>query len=237
LTLALAAQIEPIPFRGQQEAIRRALAEFVERSGLSPGEQLPTERALMQSLRVGRSTIREALRHWQALGIVEVRKGSGTYLKRRVKGSTIHLPLSIEAERDGLLQTIEVRRGLETEAGALAALRATPEDLEAIEQKLVAMEAAFNDHGTAGPQDLAFHLSIYDASRNPLFGQLLSQIRDGFALLFSQPFDRADFAARSFPFHRMLFEAIGSRDADAARRHTLAILTIAEEDVIRMAHE
>src|SRR5215204_6289277 len=137
------ATIEPIAIVGRQEAILKALSDFVERAGLQPGEQLPTERALMQSLRVGRSTIREVLRHWQALGVVEVRKGSGTYLKRLVSGSTIYLPLSIEAERDALLHTVEVRRGLETEAGALAALRATPGDLQDIETKLIDMERVF----------------------------------------------------------------------------------------------
>ena len=231
------ATIEPIAIVGRQEAILKALSDFVERAGLQPGEQLPTERALMQSLQVGRSTIREVLRHWQALGVVEVRKGSGTYLKRPVSGSTIYLPLSIEAERDALLHTVEVRRGLETEAGALAALRATPEDLQDIEAKLIEMERVFAKNGTAGPEDLAFHLSIYDASHNPLFGQLLSQMREAIASLFSQPFDRSDFAARSYPFHRMLFEAIVARDPEAARRHTLSILAVVEEDIIGMSHE
>jgi DNA-binding FadR family transcriptional regulator len=229
--------LEPIAVVGRQEAILKALSEFVERAGLRPGEQLPTERALMRSLRVGRSTIREVLRHWQALGVVEVRKGSGTYLKRPVSGSTVYLPLAIEAERDALLHTIEVRRGLETEAGALAALRATPDDLRDIESRLVEMERVFAKNGTAGPEDLAFHLSIYEASHNPLFGQLLSQMREAFASLFAQPFDRPDFAARSHPFHRLLFEAIVARDPDAARRHTLSILAVVEEDIVRMSRE
>ena len=81
-------------------------------------------------------------------------------------------------------------------------------DLETIEARLVEMERVHRAEGTAGPEDLAFHLSIYDASRNPLFGQLLSQMRGAFASFWAKPFDRSDFARRSFPLHRPLFEAI-----------------------------
>ena len=229
--------IAPLPLADRKSAILEALVDFIERTRLRPGEQLPSERELMEALRVGRSTIREVIRHWLALGIVEVRKGSGTFLKRPVSSRTVYLPLAIVTERDALLHTLEIRRGLETEAGALAALRATESDLETIEARLVEMERVHYGEGSAGPQDLAFHLSIYDASRNPLFGQLLSQMRGAFESFWAKPFDRSDFAARSFPFHRPLFEAIAKHDSDAARRHTLAILAIVEEDIIRMSHD
>src|SRR5204862_1278304 len=130
-----------------------------------------------------------------------------------------------------LLQTLEVRRGLETEAGALAAQRATPAEIELIATRLAEMERVHHAEGTAGPEDLAFHLSIYDASHNPLFGQLLSQMRGAFFSFWARPFHRSDFAARSFPLHRPLFEAIAHHDPEAARRHTLAILAIVEDDI------
>jgi DNA-binding FadR family transcriptional regulator len=221
----------------RKSAILEALVDFIERARLRPGEQLPSERELMEALRVGRSTVREVIRHWLALDIVEVRKGSGTFLKRPVSSKTVYLPLAIVAERDALLQTLEIRRGLETEAGALAALRASQGDIETIEARLVDMERVHRADGTAGRQDLAFHLSIYDASRNPLFGQLLSQMRGAFESFWAKPFHRSDFAARSFPLHRPLFEAIARHDPDAARRQTLAILAIVEEDIIRMARD
>ena len=232
---AQALGLAPLPSIDRKSAILDALVDYIERRRLRPGEQLPSERELMEALRVGRSTVREVMRHWLALDIVEVRKGSGTFLKRPVSARTVYLPLSIVAERDALLQTLEVRRGLETEAGMLAALRATRGDLEVMEAKLVEMERVHLAEGTAGPEDLAFHLSIYDACRNPLFGQLLSQMREAFASFWAKPFDRADFAARSFPLHRPLFEAIARHDPETVRRHTLAILAIVEEDINRMS--
>jgi GntR family transcriptional repressor for pyruvate dehydrogenase complex len=215
----------------------RAIAGFIASSGIQPGERLPTERQLMETLAVGRSTVREVIGKLQALGVLESRKGSGTYLLRATSADAIHMPLVIDTAllRDRLLQTLDVRRGLEGEASALAALRATPEDIAIMEAKLDAMEAVHHEKGTSGPEDLAFHLAIYDASHNPLFGQLLEQMREAFESFFEKPFDRPDFARRSFPFHRELFDAIARREPETARQKTLAILQIVEEDIKDMS--
>src|SRR5689334_2787089 len=135
--------LKPLPRTDRAQSVMTAMADYIARSGLKPGDRLPAERELMTALEVGRSTVREVIRQLQALGIVESRKGSGTYLLRLVSADTIHLPLSFDAShlRDALLQTLDVRRGLEAEASALAALRRTPEDLRRIEEKLDAMEA------------------------------------------------------------------------------------------------
>ena len=229
--------LAPLPSADRAAAVTRALARFIAGADLKPGDRLPTERSLMQSLAVGRSTVREVMRQFQARGVVESRKGSGTFLLRALSTDTIHVPLTIDAGalRDRLLQTLAVRRGLEVEASAVAALRAEPADIATMEARLAAMEAVHLEKGTAGREDLAFHLSIYDATHNPLFRQLLEGIREAFEGFFAKPFDRPDFALRSFPFHRELFEAIRRRDADGARDRTYAILDIVEEDIGTMA--
>ena len=77
------------------------------------------------------------------------------------------------------------------------------------------MERCITRRARPGREDLAFHLAIYDATHNPLFRQLLAQMREAFESFWDKPFDRADFARRSFPFHRELFEAIAARDDEA----------------------
>ena len=229
--------LAPLPPVDRMRDTLAALGAFVQRSGLKAGDRLPAEREMMQALGVGRSTIREAIRQLQALGVVETRKGSGSYLLRPLSATTVHMPLSFEAGvvRDVLLQTLDVRRGLEVEASMLAASRADADDVRLMGEKLDVMEAVHHREGTAGPADLEFHLSIYDAAHNPLFRQLLEQLRGNFEQFFAKPFDRPDFAARSFPFHRELFDAIARRDPEAARTKTLAILAIVEEDIKDMS--
>ncbi|OHV81383.1 FadR/GntR family transcriptional regulator [Ensifer sp. LCM 4579] len=231
------ATLLPLPPVDRAQQVIAALADYIQQSGLKPGDRLPAERELMAALAVGRSTVREVISHFQALGVVESRKGSGTYLLRAISGATIHMPLALDTGhlRNALLQTLEVRRGIEIEAGMVAARRRSEADLANIEAKLDEMERVHLAQGTSGPEDLAFHLAIYDATHNPLFRQLLEQMREAFERFWEKPFDRPDFARRSFPFHRTLFNAIAARDPDAAREETLKILAIVEEDIREMS--
>lgn len=230
-------KISPLPSTNRVRQVTDALVDYVTSAQLKSGDRLPAERELMEALAVGRSTIREVLRHFQALGVIETRKGSGNYLLKSVSRATIHMPLSLDSTnlRDGLLQTLQVRRALECEAGMVAAQVRTPDDLADIEAKLTEMERVHHEKGASGPEDLAFHLAVYDATHNPLFRQLLEQMRETFERFWSHPFERFDFARRSFPFHRTLFEAIAAQDVEAARAETLKILEIVEEDIKEMS--
>ncbi|GAJ93204.1 FadR/GntR family transcriptional regulator [Rhizobium rhizogenes] len=229
--------LTPLPSIDRTQQVIDALSDFIESSELQAGQRLPTERELMAALSVGRSTIREVLTHFQALGVMETRKGSGTYLLKPVSKATIHMPLSLDTThlRDVLLQTLEVRRGIECEAGMVAARKRSTADIAIIEEKLNEMERVHIAKGTSGPEDLAFHLAVYDASHNPLFKQLLEQMRGTFERFWTHPFDRQDFARRSFPFHRTLFNAIVAQDPEAARAETLKILDVVEEDIKEMS--
>ena len=233
----LSETLRPLPTVDRARQVTSALARYVADAHLKTGDRLPAERELMAALAVGRSTIREAIRHFQALGVIETRKGSGTYLLRPISPDTVHLPLSLDTTRlrDVLLNTLEVRRGIECEAGMVAARMRTADDLDVIEKKLDQMEKVHLEQGSSGPEDLAFHLAVYDATHNPLFRQILEQMRESFERFWSSPFDRRDFARRSFPFHRTLFDAIAAQNLERARRETLKILAVVEEDIKEMS--
>ena len=230
--------ITPLRAIDRMAEVTHALVRFIEHAALKPGDRLPTERELTQALAVGRSTVREVLRQFQARGVVEPRKGSGTYLLRAVAADAIHLPLTIAPGglRDRLLLTLEVRRGLEVEAGAVAARRATRADLATIEAKLDAMEAVHIEKGAAGREDLAFHLAIYDATHNPMFGQLLGQIREALRELLRHAVRPAGFR----PADPSPSIASSSTRSETATRRVpatgpRAILAIVEEDIEAMS--
>ncbi len=231
------ARLEALPPLRRARQVAEALSRYIDEAGLEVGDRLPAERELMAALAIGRSSVREAVSQLQALGVLEARIGSGTYIRKPVSARTVHLPLSIEAQdlADGLTLTLEVRRGVEVEASMAAARRRTPEDVARMAEALEEMERVHLSEGTSGAADLAFHLTIYDASGNPLFRQVLEQLRGHFERFWHQPFDRPDFAGRSFPFHRKLFEAIRDGDAAAAAAHTRAILDIVDEDIRDMS--
>jgi DNA-binding FadR family transcriptional regulator len=226
-----APSLGPLHLPPRDTAILDAIAGFIVERGLQPGDRLPPERELTERLKVSRPTVREALKRWAALGIVDMRVGSGTYLRVPVAPGAVHFAVTVQFEHEHLQRTLELRRALETEAAALAASRATAADVAEIRKRLEHMEAMHERYGDAPEEDWEFHLSVYRAARNPLFVQLVGQLRTALHRFWEHPFDKSDFARRSFPMHRQLYEAIARRDADAARAITLDIIRVVEEDL------
>jgi GntR family transcriptional repressor for pyruvate dehydrogenase complex len=218
-------------------AVLDALAHFVAASGMVAGDRLPTERGLSERLCVGRSTVREALKRWEGLGIIERRQGSGTYLRRAISPHAVHLSLTMIA-RDfaNLAHLLEIRRALEVEAAGICARRAAPVQIADISAKLEEAETAFHSHNQHSAEaDWAFHLSIFRATGNPLFEQIISGIHQALHRLWEYPFGIADFSHSSFPYHRTMFEAILRGEPDLARAECVKIIACTEADLKRGA--
>lgn len=213
--------------------VLEAISQYVSTRGARPGDRLPTERELADRLKVSRSSVRRALEHWERLGIVERRQGSGTYLRAMPERGTARIKLTVSLEREALLRIHEVRRALELEAAELAALHATPEEIDDLEQKLRRMEEVRARDGRAPEEDWAFHLAVYRATHNPLFEQIFENLKGLFHRFFERPLGIEGFSARSFELHRRLYEAIAAHDSARAREITRAILAITQEDLER----
>jgi DNA-binding FadR family transcriptional regulator len=228
------------PVRGKtlDTAVLDILADFVAKRRYGPGDRLPAERELVEVLGVSRATVREALKRWEGLGIVEMRKGSGTYLKTAIGPGALHLaPLTIarpterEAAVASLLHLLEIRRALEGEAAAVCARRASADQVAQIRLKLEIMEATHLKYGDAPEQDWEFHQAIFRATANPIFEQVVGSMRDAFHRFWENPLDMPDFARRTFPLHRVMYDAIAARKPEEARAAALRIIDIVEEDI------
>jgi GntR family transcriptional regulator, transcriptional repressor for pyruvate dehydrogenase complex len=223
-------ELQPITTPRSDTLILDALTRFMAQSGAQPGSRLPPERELAEKLGVSRNTVREALKRWEALGIILRKKGSGTFLQADVGINDSFLSLRFKNDSANMLHALEVRRIIESESCVLAAQRASAEDLLEIEQRLIEMERVHLAVGSAGAEDWAFHTSIYRASGNPLLLQMLNGIYDSMHAFFESPPEQALFAD-SFPLHRDLFNAICQRDGEAARAICHLILDITERDM------
>ena len=168
--------LEPLASRTRGTAVLDALAEMVQRAGLGVGDRLPPEVSLAATLGVGRSTIREALNRWEGLGIIKRRRGDGTYLSARVQTSRGVVPTMIRLEGEALLRLIEVRRALETSVVRKATINATPVQRAEISRLCDVLLDDVQARRPWRPADWAFHGAIYEASGNPMFGQILNQL-------------------------------------------------------------
>ncbi|MER8503453.1 FadR family transcriptional regulator [Mesorhizobium sp. M0904] len=230
--------LSPIQATARDDAVLKALAGFVMREALGPGQRLPTERILAERLKVSRNTVREALTRWEGLGLVERRQGSGTYLKGVVSLDMLHMPLTLAGGNDftSLMQTLEIRRALEAEAAALCAVRADQAEIAEIARKLDIMEQAFHTRaGMSAEEDWEFHQSIYRSSGNPLFEQIIAAMHELFHRFWEHPLGVRDFGHASFPYHRTIYERIAAHDPEGARAEALKLIATVEDDLKRGA--
>lgn len=215
-----------------EHAVLESLVQFIDRAKFSPGDKLPTERQLSEALGVGRSTLREALKRWETLGIIERRQGSGVYLKAKVGPNLVHVPLVLAKPNKvrSLLHILQVRRALEGEAAAVCASFASDAKIAEIGRALERLERDYAA-GDAAEADWAFHQSVYLATGNPFFPQLIQSMRDLLHQLWENALDLPDFAAASHPFHRSMFGAIRKHQPGKARTEAWKLIDSVEREI------
>ena len=212
-------------------AVLDALAEMIHRAGLTVGDRLPPEITLADRLGVGRSTIREALNRWEGLGLIRRKRGAGTFLAARVPTSRGLVPTMVRLEGEALLRLLEVRRALEIDVVGKAARNATPVQRVSISRLCDALLVEVGAGRPWRPADAAFHGAIYEASGNPMFGQILSRLDHALERSAESPFGRDEFGMQSFPPHRILADAIVAIDPPAAVAAINHILDIVEDEI------
>jgi GntR family transcriptional repressor for pyruvate dehydrogenase complex len=216
--------LEPLPLtrpkRGYlaDEVVER-LVRLILDQGLRPGDRLPSERQLMAQFGVGRSSLREAMKALSVLGVVDVSVGSGAFVADGV-ASVLTKPLAwalLMGDKDAR-DLAEARQAIEGELAALAAERATDEELAAIGERLALMRATLDDAEAFTRYDLEFHLAIARAAHSEVLYRVVQILRhllhDWFLEVYSRVEDKRSFLAH----HAPIYEAIRARDAASARR-------------------
>lgn len=198
------------------EVARRLLDLFIDGS-VAPGTRLPAERTLAATLEVGRSAVREALAALEILGIVDVRPGSGTYLRGAASDllpQTLRWGLLI-GEND-TAELLEMRSGLEIYVARLAADRADEDDLATLSRALESMRAAVDDLGAFPDSDRAFHDALGAAAHNALLVDQVTVVRSLLQVYADRAVHTAVDARRAVSEHDLVLRALRARDADAA---------------------
>lgn len=222
-----------------KEQVVRELTRLIDEGGLSPGEQLPSERELSEQLQVSRGTVREAVQFLQALGLVEIRHGSGTFVSASTRDRQV---LRAEWRRwtvrhsDRVRELLEVRRGLESFSAELAAKRQAGDGLEEMVEALEAMENAIgaNDVPALVQADVLFHHTIQVAAGNDALVELSDALGAKLLPERAATWDMPGRPQRSLAEHREIYEGIRAGNPKRARDALLAHLASVEHDLARM---
>lgn len=201
------------------EDIIEQVRDMVTSGRLKPGDRLPAERELAQTLSVSRSAVREAIRAMESLGIVEARAGEGTFVaadpgKRRSDPITSSLFQTWSTQR----KLFEVRRVIEPDLASLAARRATAEQLEKMGAVLAEQEAEIRRGGTGMRQDTQFHYLLAQATGNEILVRIMDSLMDLLLKTREESLQHDKRPARSLKQHRSLLRAIETRNPRAAER-------------------
>ncbi len=189
---------------------------------IRPGETLPSESELAQQFNVSRTVIREAVRVLVSKGLISVRHGSGMQVQPPEEWQQLDPLILFEQLRlahDGrvLADVLELRRVIEGEAAALAALRATPADMQMLRGFVEQMRAQLADPLAYTRLDVAFHEAILSVAHNRLLAQALrpaGQVLLVGRLISCQRPGGIDESQRG---HRKIVAAIERRDQEMAR--------------------
>src|SRR5918993_1262974 len=205
---------------GSTEQVVSYVRTLIERGELRPGDRLPAERDLATHIVVSRPTVRAGLRALAAMGVVQSRHGSGTFITAGPPSLGTEA-LSFLAALHGFTreEMYEARRILEVGAAGLAAERGTPKQIATIAEEVTNLFASMPDPHLFLVHDINFHRAVAAASGNPIVASLVEMVS---ALYYESRRDTAKRASSldlrdAAEMHRRIYQAIRAHDADAAR--------------------
>ena len=235
----------PSPAKAEFEAVRKTkvyekVAEQIQRlirdGLLKPGDMLPPERELAETFQVSRSSLRDAIRALELMGMVEARQGECTVV-REPSGEAVASPLTavLLQQREFVSELLELRWMIEPPLAARAATHAGAEDLAQLEDILRRQREKVNRGELAIEEDSEFHYAIARASSNKVVLQVVDVFMDLLRESRKQSLQVEGRLRKSLVSHQQILKAIARHDAAAAenamRRHIQEIEAIVLQEL------
>lgn len=222
---------KPLGARIEDELMKYILQEPVE-----PGQRIPNEFELAERFGVGRSTIREAVKGLASRGILEVRRGSGTYVISTNSHTEDPLGLGkIEDKYKLALDLFEVRLMIEPEIAALASKNASREEQKELERLCDEAEQLYRGGHNHISKDIEFHTYIAKCSKNQVVETLLPVINTA-VYTFANLTHRL-LKEETLKTHRAITNAILKRDSVGARCAMMMHLTYNRQTIVKILEE
>jgi GntR family transcriptional repressor for pyruvate dehydrogenase complex len=189
------------------------LAELIRKGSLKPGDRLPPERGLSEKMNVSRATLREALRVMQLRGIIVSKQGAGNYI---ASGAAEDLALALD--HLALQDIFELRLLIEPSIAALAAQRATTNDISKLESILLKQDEQLAQKKSMADTDAAFHAALAEATHNGALVEIGMTLMKVIAPSRNKNLQTLQRARLSLASHRLIVSAVSARDSNRAQR-------------------
>lgn len=210
----------PPPKPNLSAYLSQQILSLIRDRGLRPGDRLPSAKALADKFAVATPTMREALRRLQATGIIDIRHGSGIYVRRDRERLMLSNPSYGELETHTILQVLDARHLIEPHLAKLAAIHADESEIAQLRELISQAEEVF---GHADDSYLKINILIHSAIARASGNLVLAHVVESLIELYSAELHLVDpnhslveIRARDHARHRLIFSAIEAHDADAA---------------------
>lgn len=182
-----------------------------------PGDKIPSEKELCETLDVSRVSVRAAINRMAGIGLLESKRGGGTFVCKCSAVDSLNLFLPFVAlDQVDRISMLEFRRIIEVESAALAAMRASAEMVDQMRVLNRLMENAESIEDTA-KYDLEFHYAIAVATCNSAIIKVMEILSDVFNCMFRENVE--NLGKRGVEYHDMIINAIEMRNHDLARKY------------------
>ncbi|QQK09052.1 FadR family transcriptional regulator [Miniphocaeibacter halophilus] len=206
------------------EQIEEEIYNYIIKSNLSIGDKLPNEFELAEKFGVGRSTIREAVKLLESDGILEVRRGSGTYVINKMPKDIDPLGLSAIEDKMALAMDLaDLRILLEPGIAEMAAQKATEDDIEKLYELCKIIEEKIEKDENYIEDDINFHTYVAKSSKNMVVEQLIPII-DTAVMMFVNVTHK-QLTEETILTHRAVVDAISERDTIGAKTAMMMHMT------------
>jgi GntR family transcriptional repressor for pyruvate dehydrogenase complex len=232
----------PATFNPEFETVRRnkvyeEVARQIERlilKKLKPGDKLPSERELAETLGVSRSSIRDAIRSLELMGMVEPRQGAGTIV-REISSESLANPLAnvLKRKEELVSELLDFRKMLEPPLAARAAARVSADEISEMEEILQRQQEKQSLGEAAVAEDAEFHYSIALASGNSVVLKVLDILMDLLRGTRERSLQVEGRPQRSLAGHRRILAALKRHDAEAAKAAMRRHIEDVEEIVLK----
>lgn len=218
------------------EQVQEQIYQYILEQQYETGSRIPNEFQLASRFGVGRSTIREAVKLLISRGVLEVRRGSGTYVVSTAPTDLDPLGLLRFEDKMGLaLDLANVRLMLEPGIAEMAALNATEEDIQKLRELCDVVEHKILEGESYIQEDIAFHTCVAACAKNKVVEQLIPII-DTAVLMFVNV-THTQLKEETIRTHRNVVNAIADHDPIGARGAMMTHMTYNRELICRLKKE
>ena len=211
------------------EGIVSQITSLILEGDLQVGDRLPSERELCERFGVGRNSVREAVRALESANLVTTRHGDGTFVVASPESLVPVLSEKLSSEGEsGLRLLFEARRLLEPQIAALAAQRATAEEMEKLAVILDRQRSEIRQGRSGMDEDTAFHLGLAEAAKNDFLLRLVGVLLNSLKELRERSIRENVGRLRSLQGHEEILEAVRAREGKKAVSRMLSHLLAIE---------